>query len=138
MNTKTIVAGLGATAALAATGIHFTQGTMETEFLTSADYEFMRFISEHGRSFATKAEFQFRSKVFKETLAAYEEINSQNGTHRVAINFLADMTHEEKKKLLGYQHRDVQENVEILDTSNLAASVDWRTKGAVTPVKNQG
>merc|ERR1719326_1323756 len=29
-------------------------------------------------------------------------------------------------------------NVELFDTSNLADSVDWTTKNAVTPVKNQG
>merc|ERR1712093_597103 len=29
-------------------------------------------------------------------------------------------------------------DVEILDESTTASSVDWTTKGAVTPVKNQG
>merc|ERR1711998_29742 len=46
-------------------------------------------------------------------------------------------TYAEMKKMNGYQHREATNIVE-LDESVTAASVDWRTKNAVTPVKNQG
>lgn len=52
----------------------------------------MEFVSHHGRSYATKAEFEFRSKIFKDTLLEIEAHNSENGTSTVAINFLADKT----------------------------------------------
>jgi cathepsin L len=115
------------------------EATLENPILTEADYKFMEFVSAHGKTYGTKAEFEFRSTIFKKTLEEVEYINSQNGTHRAEINFLADMTYDEKKKLNGYRPRVGEaQNVEILDESNLAASVDWRSKGAVTPVKNQG
>lgn len=138
MNTKTIVATLGATAAIAAGALHFHQGTLESDLLETADYKFMEFITQHGRSYATKAEFQFRSKVFKQTLAEIEEFNSQNGTSTVELNFLSDMTPEERKRLNGLKGTKQFNNVAILDESNLADEVNWVTKGAVTPVKNQG
>merc|ERR1711865_1044750 len=61
-----------------------------------------------------------------------------NNTHVVAHNLFSDKTFAEMKKLNGYKAGPLRASTAvILDESNLAASVDWRSKNAVTPVKNQ-
>ena len=139
MNTKTIVATLGGAAALVAGSLYHHQATLESDILTAEDYKFMEFVTLQGRSFATKAEFQLRSKIFKSTLSQIETHNNGNNTSRVGVNFLADRTESEKKMLTGFKFQNKpKSNIKILDTSNLDESVDWREKGGVTPVKNQG
>ena len=113
------------------------------ELMTEADYKFMAHIFEYGKSYGTKAEFEFRLDIFKKNLAEIEAINADPAiTHTVGINEFSTWTAEERKVLTGYKQINdglvMDQNVKILDTSNLADGVNWVDKGAVTPVKNQG
>ena len=104
--------------------------------LTSA--KFMEFVTLHGKSYATRAEYDLRENLFLENVKFVEKHNSGNETHTVEINVMSDWTNEERKSILGFQPSNQERNEIELDTSNLADDVNWVTKGAVTPVKNQG
>ena len=144
MRTQATIAGLGATAALAVIALNYQapEGTQlfRNERLTAEDYEFIKYVAEYGKSYGTRAEFEFRQAQFAQTLAKIENHNAQNGgMSTVGVNHMSDWTPSEYKRLLGYKHElKGTQNVTILDESNLADSVNWVTKGAVTKVKNQG
>jgi len=143
MRTQANVAGLGAAAALAVIALNYQApaGTQlfQSEVMTAADYEFINFVAKHGKSYGTTAEFAFRSAQFKDTLAKIEECNRTETTQTCGVNFLSDYTPEEMKRMNGYKAELKTEfNYTELDTSNLADEINWVTKGAVTPVKNQG
>jgi C1A family cysteine protease len=110
------------------------------ETIESVEYEFMEFITKHGRSFGTKAEYNFRLNVFKNRRIEHEAHNAQNLTSTQGVNHLTDRTDEEIKKLLGFKHQAVSanEHAQYFPEVELADALDWRAKGAVTPVKNQG
>lgn len=56
--------------------------------------------------------------------------------HSVALNSFSDYTEEEWGKMLGYKHQERTREPTILDTSVNGATIDWRDRGAVSPVKN--
>ena len=122
---------------LAAIGMKAQQG----ELMTSADYEFMRYVTEYGKQYATKAEFDLRAGIFAESLKTIEEHNASGASHQLGLNHLSDFTHAEYKQMLGYKaHLSQKKTVApaALSEDNLAAEVNWVTKGAVTGVKDQG
>jgi len=102
--------------------------------------KFVEHIAEHGLNFATTEEFQFRQAIFMAKDAENTVINSNTEhTFTVGHNFMSTWTHEEYKQLLGARiPENLTEVATVLDTVNVPSAIDWRTKGAVNPIKNQG
>lgn len=102
----------------------------------------MQHVAEHGLSYGTEEEYSFRQAIFERKDKENDEINGNpENTFTVGHNFMSTWTDNEYEKLLGFKpslelsHSD---DVTILDTVNIPVSVDWRTKGKVNAVKNQG
>jgi C1A family cysteine protease len=111
----------------------------ENEPIHAHEQKFFRFIAEHNRNYGTTAEYRERLSIFSHYLQEVESHNSQGNTWTMGVNHLSDFTAEERKKLTGTKVEMKKKwNITKLDTTGLAAEVNWVTKGAVTPVKNQG
>merc|ERR1711990_1021204 len=108
--------------------------------MTPEEYQFMSHIVEYGKTYGTREEYNFRLALFRQNLKEVEAHNANpKETHTLTTNFMSTWTQEEKKQLNGYIPDNRVKTPTVLDDTNLtAATVDWRTKGAVTPVKNQG
>jgi len=107
--------------------------------MTELDYGFMQYVVQHGKSYATKEEFETRKALFAEADAEIKELNNSGLSATFGHNFLSDWTNEEKAKLLGYNGPQelVEGNHTELPKSD-QLEVDWISAGAVNAVKNQG
>jgi len=104
------------------------------------DNDFKLWMSNNNKRYDTIEEAQFRYGVWKKNKEFVESHNAKNLGFTVELNKFADMPIEEFRSIYnGYvmKPRD-NSRVAVLPEVNLPASVDWRTKGVVTPIKNQG
>jgi len=97
----------------------------------------------HGKAYATSAEFKKRAAIFQENLVKAQIRNMesvQNGGDAVhGVTAFSDLTEDEFRNtylMPNYVPSDEERFVET--TMSIAADVDWRSKGAITPVKDQG
>ena len=105
------------------------------------EHEFIKFLAKHNRRYATKEEYAFRLNEFSRNAAFVNEFSKRDSTQTVELNHMADWTREEYRNLLGYRPhmRDVDSpRTYAVDEPTNATHIDWRQKGAVTGVKNQG
>merc|ERR1719313_752554 len=92
-------------AALAALGLVAVNYNSEgsqlflSERLTEEEMLYMKYVTEYGKSYGTKAEFEFRFEQFKQTLAKMAEHNAQN-EHQSTVghNQFSDWTSAEYKR----------------------------------------
>lgn len=103
---------------------------------------------KHSKVYVTPKEKVQRYEVFRQNLKHIVETNRRNGSYWLGLNQFADVAHEEfKAGYLGLstglagaggQPRAPTTAFRYEAAVDLPWEVDWRKKGAVTPVKNQG
>merc|ERR1719313_601390 len=121
-------------------GVASAYGLNNTDEISATEYKFMGYLSSYNKSYATVAEYKFRLAQFEKRVAEHERWNAIEGqTSFQGVNHLTDRTDDEIKMLNGFKEmptKTVYKPAEF--DASASAPIDWRTKGAVTPVKNQG
>jgi C1A family cysteine protease len=126
---KLLLVALFAVSALA-----FTEGEYQQTFTA--------WMTKHEKNYAAE-EFFTRFEIFKANMDFVEAHNSQNLSYTVELNKFADLTKGEFKAIfLGFKPEirlTPKKTVRDLTVGAYpTGSLDWRQKGAVTGVKDQG
>jgi len=99
---------------------------------------------DFGKVYATAVEHEFRFKIFAENLMKIERHNMRydegKETYFTGINKFTDMLHSEfvETMLMDVEEHEGPADVKPLPQVEVPDSFDWRPKGAVTPIKDQG
>lgn len=104
---------------------------------------FESWMSKHSKTYRSIEEKLHRFEIFIDNLKHIDETNKKVSSYWLGLNEFADLSHEEfKSKYLGlkveFPRKRSSRGFSYRDVEDLPESVDWRSKGAVTPVKNQG
>ncbi|XP_042380640.1 thiol protease SEN102-like [Zingiber officinale] len=125
--------------------IPFTEEDLSSEERLWALYEQWRSHHTVSRDLDEKLR---RFNVFKQNMKFIDEFNKKDEPYKLKLNGFADLTNQEFLDLYAGSkiehhriHRGEKPEGEFkhghIDIYKLPASVDWRTQGAVTPVKDQ-
>uniref|UniRef100_U5ET77 cathepsin L n=1 Tax=Corethrella appendiculata TaxID=1370023 RepID=U5ET77_9DIPT len=117
--------------------------------------EWASFKLQHRKKYESETEEKFRQKIFIENKHKIAKHNQRyelgQVSYKLSMNKYADMLHHEfvhtlngynrtKKSSKIFQSTPKEERITFISPANveLPKEVDWKKKGAVTPVKDQG
>jgi hypothetical protein len=110
----------------------------------SARSQFEDWLQKYSRAYGSNpGEKSRRFEIFKTNLDFINEHNAKKSSYKLGLNQFSDLTNAEFKS----EHVGKYIPGNVIPTSNTPfrygdvtppASIDWRDKGAVTPVKDQG
>ncbi|CAG9333816.1 unnamed protein product [Blepharisma stoltei] len=104
------------------------------------EQEFKNFLKTYNKNYPNEAEYRVRLQNFRENLLFARVHNKLGKTWTLGVNNFADLSMEEFKHIyLSNSHIPIT-GVEYFtpEKVEIPTTIDWRQKGAVTPIKNQG
>jgi C1A family cysteine protease len=104
-------------------------------------FEFLSFVEKFNKKYESSAEFFRRFNNFRAELDEVRQHNAGNHTWTAGINEFSDLSREEFAALMACTFSAdefVAEYEDLEFNANNANDMDWRDKGAVNAVKNQG
>lgn len=111
--------------------------------LERAQELFENFIVTYGKTYTNYQEKRMRLQIFTNNLKAINEKNARSGA-KFGINLFSDLTVKEfeqgylgVKTSVGYRDKCKVITDDDVVTNDAPESLCWKSKGAVTPVKNQ-
>lgn len=106
-----------------------------------------RWMARHGRVYSDAAEKRRRLSIFELNVGYIDAANNDaNGKYKRGVNQYADLTNDEfmalhtglKPKIVKPEAAAATASLWYENATAVPIAVDWRSKGAVAPVKNQG
>ncbi|XP_022740208.1 senescence-specific cysteine protease SAG39-like [Durio zibethinus] len=102
-----------------------------------------QWMARYGRVYPDNNERERRFNIFKQNVARIESFNSANNKpYKLGVNQFADLTNEEfiasRNRFKGHMCSNKATTFKYENFTALPSTVDWRNKGAVTPIKDQG
>lgn len=111
--------------------------------MTSMTETHDQWMTRYGRVYKNDEEKNRRATIFEENLNYIQTFNKANyKPYKLAVNEFADLTNEEfttsRNKFKSHVCATSTNVFRYENISAVPASMDWRKKGAVSPIKDQG
>ncbi|PWA58689.1 peptidase C1A [Artemisia annua] len=102
-----------------------------------------QWMARYGRVYKDIYEKEQRSKIYQENVQYIQSFNNaMNKSYKLAVNEFADLTNEEfrttRNRFLAHECSPLTSVFRYQNVTEVPSSMDWRKKGAVTPIKDQG
>ena len=107
------------------------------------NFQYMQYVAEHGKFYSTVEEYAQRLEHFIRSLGEIERLNAnEDSLMKAGLTKFSDWSEEEFQAIQGLRNVEKPEfngfAVRMVKDQTLPSSVDWRTSGDVTDVKDQG
>ncbi|MBA0873216.1 hypothetical protein Goshw_029428, partial [Gossypium schwendimanii] len=120
------------------------EATSRTTLEDASMYErHQQWMVQYGRVYRDTNERQKCFQIFKQNVARIDSFNAANNKpYKLGVNQFADLTNQEftasRNGFKGHMCSNTATTFKYENATALPSTVDWRKKGAVTPIKDQG
>jgi cathepsin L len=116
---------------------------LKTRWNELKGYNFEKYVEEYNKLYSDAKEYELRKSIFEANFATINAHNAQSSSYKMGVNHLTDRSTEEYKKLLGskrpasYTPKYQVPYTPVAPVADVT-EVDWRLKGVISDVKDQG